>query len=133
MQEAVIELEKPRRNKWWLSYFIFMLGISALAMVFSDLSVLEISKSVFFALGLIAMWGYINQVAIGRRLLWIVYFFLVLGGVVYTIGNFLFGLGSPWPIENWFVVAIALVLTFPQWLVLWLYSFRSDGLWQTTE
>ncbi len=133
MQETAIELEKPQRNKWWLSYFVFMLTISVLALVLGELSVLEISKSIFFAFGLVAMWGYINKVAIGPRLLWIVYFFIVLAGAIYTIGNFAFGPGSPWPINTWFLVAAALVLTFPQWLVLWLYSFRSNGLWQTSE
>jgi hypothetical protein len=118
------------KGGWWFAYFVLMVLAFAGALVTGGHSPFELAKSIFFGFGLIGLWGFIRNVAIGWRRFWVGYFLLVMAGVIYSIGNLVLGPA----IDSDFLVlaAVACVFTAPQWAALWLYAFRSSVIWRTS-
>jgi len=124
-----LSIPTNKRNIFWRAYFMLMLIIFGLSALFGEHSVIELAKTIFFAFGLVCLWGLIHNKAIGWRPLWAVYFVLVMAGALYTIADLAFGAGSPWPSSIWLAALVGLALTTPQWLALWLYAFRRPLIW----
>jgi hypothetical protein len=117
------------KKSWWLAYFIFMLVAWVVASFLGGRDTINLVLGGFYGIGLVGLWGFVRAKAIGWRLLWVAYFLLVVSGALYSIGNLAFGPGAPWPTQLWLFVLLAVLVTFPQWLALWFYSFRSPDIW----
>ena len=128
MEPARGAAQDPRASLW-RAYFVLLLLVFVLGTFVGPHSVPVLLKTIFYAFGLVAIWGLIRGIAIGWRPFWIVYFWLVMAGVVYTLAALAFGPGAPWPLGLWLVVGGGLLVTAPQWVALWLYAFRRPGIW----
>jgi len=128
MEPVSAAAQGPRATLWRV-YFVFLLLVFVLGNLVGPHSPLVLLKTIFYAFGLVAIWGLIRDIAIGWRPFWVAYFWLVMAGVVYTLATLAFGPGAPWPSGAWLVVGGGLLVTTPQWVALWLYAFRRPGIW----
>jgi hypothetical protein len=129
-----MHLVQPERHSpaagWWL-YFALMLGLTALSLLSSISSPLDLATSIVSAFGLAGLWGYIRQVAVGWRLLWAAYFALSLALNVAMLTLTLVELGpSSELFAVWLLVSL---LVFPLYLALWRYAYRSPAAWLATD
>jgi hypothetical protein len=104
-----------------------MLLVAAGSLFTGDYSPFDLALSVFFSFGLVGLWGFIRNVAIGWRPFWVGYFVLVMVGVLYSIGDLV--LGPAVDTDFLLVAGVACLITIPQWAALWSYAFRSPGIW----
>ena len=120
---------KATSRVWWLAYFMFMLSAWVVASLLGGRGKLDFAIGIFYGVGLVGLWGFVRGKAIGWRPFWAAYFFVVVAGALYSIGNLAFGSGAPWPIRLWLYVLLAALITVPQWWALWAYSFHSPTIW----
>lgn len=128
-------------QKAWKFYFWFSLVVLAAGLLLEFKSeatessvtdvVLNISSYAIEVIALVCLYGFAWQVRFGRRMFWVIFFFVSLGFFGYTISD-----AMPSDVEEVlasgvFVISILvlMVLIFlPQFLANYLYAFRSTHL-----
>jgi hypothetical protein len=110
---------------WWL-YFALVLALAIMSLI-GTRSPLDLANSIVNAFGLVGLWGYIRQVAVGHRLFWAGYFAVsVLLSAIATALN----VADAAPAV---VLAFALTFVLPLYYALWQYAFRSPGAWRVAD
>jgi hypothetical protein len=124
--------DRPLPNPLWWAYFALWVALALLSLLLSS-SPLDFVSNTFNAFGLAGLWGYIRQVAVGGRSLWVGYFIvsicLSLVAVVFNLvdvsrADITFLL---------FLIGIAGGLALPLYFALWRYAFRSAHVWLKTN
>ena len=117
------------KSGWWVAYFIIIVVLAFLGVVFGTHSPLSLLSSIFNAFGLVGLWGYLSDKAVGWRLLWVTYvcvmFFGVLVGFLPAAWH-----GATADAELLVLVLVVAAFSAPLWWANWRYAFRSPHIWQ---
>lgn len=110
---------------WW--FYFALVAVLATLSLFGARSPLDFAAGVINAIGLIGVWGYLRQVAVGYRVLWVGYFALSVVASLLALG---LNAADSVPAG---ALLLALVFVLPLYYALWQYAFRSPGVWQASD
>lgn len=112
---------------WWL--YFWLLVVSNVASIFLDPPDPEDWMLLLLSgIGLLGLWGYLQERALGHRLFWVAFFGLgVLSIAYYLTQPFL--LDPAWRGVVLGGAVVGLVVSAPLLVALWRYAFRSPGIW----
>lgn len=113
----------PQDSKSWAGYFLLLCVTFVLGLFLGSHGPVTLINSILTGIGLVGLWGYLSQKAIGWRLFWAVMFVMQSLG---TLAVLLLPLVSDLPLV---LVVIVFVLTSPLLLALFRYAFRSPHIW----
>jgi hypothetical protein len=120
------------RSVWWWAYFALNVVVLVAAVVTGWHTPLRnLSLSVFYGVGLLGLFGYLRSVAIGHRLFWVTYLFVVVAGAAYSAGSTLLRASHSDALFLISLLLLGVVFSAPTWLALWRYAFRSSSIWQS--
>lgn len=126
-------LGSTKKSTWWWIYFAFQLFVWIFELFTGGHAPVDLLLSAFFGIGLVGFWGYLRGVSIGPRVLWPIYFCLLVAAAAYGAGSALLRAAHS---DAAFIVPLLLVvvvLTYPLWLALWRYAFRSNDIWRASR
>lgn len=131
MRHAAHTPPTGNQRVWWWAYF----ALSCLALVASIAtgwrwSLRDVLAPMFYAIGLVGLWGYLRGIALGPRAFWRVYFCATLAGAAWSVGHTLLQAGHSDATFLLPLLLAAVALCLPSWLALWRYAFRSGSMWQ---
>ena len=119
---------RQRPGLLWWAYFMLLVGLTLLGFLFTG-SPLDVAYGIFDAVGLIGLWGWLRQVAIGWRAFWACYLALTVLFSLLEAAIGFFG-ASPPDFQTLVLGLCAIVLLLsPLYVALWRYAFRSDSVW----
>lgn len=122
---------RPVRIMWWI-YFA-LISVYWLLAVFSMHSVLDVLQMVFWAVGLVGLFGYLRRMAIGWWQLWGGYLVLFTVWVAVNIVNG-FMHAPPGNTMASLAAAVVIVLVFgPAAWALSRYALRCPDLWRASR
>ena len=120
---------QPDKSGWWVVYVIVLVLLWIAGLIFGSHSPVTLLTSIFNAFGLVGLWGYLTDKAIGWRQFWVAYTCLMFLSAAIGLGP-----GLWYGIRNDFglfaILSIAVVFSLPQWWAVWRYAFRSPHVWQ---
>ena len=123
----------PPTRPFWTAYFCLACLAWLFGLVFGDHSPIDLLNSALFGMGLVGLWGYINDLRIGWRLFWVAFFVFSSAAVGYLLLVLLAEPAMRGDSEAWIILAVGVALAFPQWLAWWRYAFRSPHLWAASD
>jgi len=124
-------MDRDKKQFAWWYYFWFLVVLAAISPFFGPLDLTDWALWAFDLIGLIGLWAYLRRRPIVSRHLWSAYFlFAVAATLYYSIAIFVEGTEFLAFIIG--VSAIALAVSFPLFLALWRYAFRSPDVWGGT-
>jgi hypothetical protein len=117
------------KSAWWGAYFIALVLLSIAGLIFGSHSPVTLLTSIFNAFGLVGLWGYLSDKAIGWRQFWVAYACLMFLSAAIGLGpGLLHGIRND--LGLFAILFIAAVFSLPQWWAVWRYAFRSPHIWQ---
>ena len=117
------------KSLWWV--YFGLLALAWFASLFDIHSLFDALLALFYGYGLVGLWGYLRDVAIGWRIFWATYLILFSAAVLYSIGLIAWFALQTSSGMLYAILVAGILLCIPQCVALWRYSFRSALLWQT--
>lgn len=118
-----------KKSKWWSVYFSLMSLAFVASLLLGNHPPIRFLTYIFNGLGLVGLWGYISDKALGWRVFWIVYLvFSIALAALNFVPSLWDGLQHDLPWLSLLLVAVLIQL--PGWIALWRYAFRSPHIWQ---
>jgi len=118
----------PVRILWWV-YFA-LIALDCAVAVFQVHALLDAVQLVFWALGLVGLWGYLQRVPILGRRAWMAYLGLFVLWLGFNIAV-LFGRHPDAGLMPSLAASLGLaVMNGPLVWALWCYGFRSPRVWR---
>jgi hypothetical protein len=124
-------VDRERKQFAWWYYFWFLVVLGAISPFFGPLDLTDWAFWAFDIIGLVGLWAYLRRRPIISRHLWSAYFLAAVAiSLYYSVTAF--------TEETEFlalfigVCAVALAISFPLFLALWRYAFRSPDVWGGT-
>ncbi|MCU7797486.1 MAG: hypothetical protein KZQ75_10180 [Candidatus Thiodiazotropha sp. (ex Myrtea spinifera)] len=113
----------------WKTYFFVLLAIFILGFQDYEVTSENITYDLFIIFGFIGFAGFVFQIAIGKPVIWKLYF----GIILIAAGAFLSFIGysviSGRFESGMFDILLILVIQIPYWYGLWKYAYKSQKLW----
>ena len=119
------------KNLWWAYFALLALALGW--SLFSIRSPLDVASVVFNGLGLAGLWAYLRGVAIGWRMLWVLYLALFAFAIFCGVAGIALFAAKSGTILPYVMLAQVSLATIPQWFALWCYAFRRPTVWQTAR
>jgi hypothetical protein len=119
------------KNLWW-AYFV-LLALVLIRSLFSIQSPLDAAIAAFDGLGLVGLWAYLRSVAIGWRMLWVLYLVLFAVAIFCGVAGIALFAAKSGTIMSYVTLTALSFVTIPQWFALWRYVYRSPAIWQTAR
>jgi|GEM_PF-3330675 len=117
-------------KKLWKGYAIVMCAFTIWSLLSSGLDVTSLGVSIFNAVGLIGLYGYIFNTGIGHTFMWKIYFgllaFWMSAFAVFSVT----GLVSHFELGLALGFGLLLGVQMPLFYALWAYVYKSKELWQ---
>lgn len=123
------QVDNSEKSAWWWAYFLAFSLMLVAAVFLGSHTPLDVLNTLVSGLGLVGLWGYVRNVAIGWRKFWAGCFLLNLLFFLHFLGG---SAWLAWEQSNAFPILLALVVgafCFPLLLANFLYAFRSDLVW----
>ena len=121
---------QTHKSGWWTAYFLLLLLSAVGSMIFGPHSPFTMFTFIFNSFGLVGLWGFLHDKAIGWRPFWVSYFMLMLLGAAFILGPGLWH-GLRKDLALLFFLSAGALLSAPQWFAIWRYTFRSPHIWQS--
>ena len=113
-----------------MAYFMLAAVVFVISLVTGTHSPLRLLMFIFNGFGLIGLWGYLSDKAIGWRSFWAVYACLMLLAATTVYGPDLWH-GLRHDAGLVMVLLASAIFTVPEWVAVWRYAFRSPHIWRS--
>jgi hypothetical protein len=124
-------MDQERKQFAWWYYFWFLVVLTAISPLFGLVDLADWAFLGFDIIGLIGLWAYLRRRPIGSKHLWSAYFLAAVAVPLYYSVTFV--VEEP-EFRALFIGAftVLLAVSFPLFLALWRYAFRSPDVWGGT-
>lgn len=118
---------EKKQFAWWY-YFWFLVVLAAISPFFDPFGLTDWVFWAFDLIGLIGLWAYLRRRPVVSRHLWSAYFLVAVAVALYYSID-IFAEETEHLALMIGVSTVALAVSFPLFLALWRYAFRSPDVW----
>lgn len=118
---------EKKQFAWWY-YFWFLVVLAAISPFFGPFGLTDWVFWAFDLIGLIGLWAYLRRRPVVSRHLWSAYFLVAVAVALYYSID-IFAEETEHLALMIGVSTVALAVSFPLFLALWRYAFRSPDVW----
>lgn len=121
---------RTMKDGLWKLYALLFVAIQIWSILESDKNSTEFGFFIWSLAGTLALIGYVFKKPIGARIIWRIYFGLLVLSAAVFLSFVLIGLISNPNIEIMSDIVFIIAVQMPYWFAIWAYAYKSNQIWQ---